>query len=198
MRGFERFRFTLRGAGLGASSLTLVLLFVAGCGSEKSEAAKFCKILTLQSDTIDRVNAQENTLMAQMDAWAGRIAFGGLGMNLGGPAPLPFLQQTNMLISQLDPVSKTLEINAVKAAYLQTQKAAIQNDLKMRLAYLGSIAALLQTANSNWRGNNFTVPNGIPQLSTQLRTYAPSQGNPLAAAVTAIRTKYEITDSDLR
>jgi predicted amidophosphoribosyltransferase len=194
--------------GLAAVSAAVYFIFnsqasagfpFSAVNAERTEAVSFCKALHQQQTSLSGLNSEEAPLMVSIAKWAGYVSFMGGSGESSNQQARQFAQQVQRLRQQVASVRQAIEGEKLNQAYTQTTRGNIVSELTKREQFLGEVGRLCgqSTSFGTTFGTQFQVPNSLRQLTSKLQTYSQSE-DVIDRGIRDLRTKYEITDVEIR
>ncbi len=188
--------------------LLATVAFISGCGKqERAEAVQFAKALTEKEAVFASANTAEQDFVNSALAWCGGITGKGAGRGVEldqNAAVATGLAKSAVAISaQLSQVRQAIDALPLKEEYPRSVRNELTTQLTNRQRSLQDMRALLQQSATQFleykQSRAYvgdTYPDGVGKLDALLRVYKPPE-DAVGAALTALRTKYGLKDSEL-
>ena len=187
--------------------LAATVLF-SGCGrEERAEAVRFSKTLQQKSADFAKANAMEKDFLASARVWCESIMANGAGrgdeLNQNAAVAKDLAKSAAFISTQVGAVRQAIYDEPVKHEYPQSIRVNLITQLTKRQRLLQEERALLDDSapgfldlrlSRDYKGDAY--PGGIPKLNAMLQTYM-SPEDFVGEAIQALKTKYNIQDSDL-
>jgi hypothetical protein len=181
---------------------------VTGCGKqERIEAVQFAKTLTEQKANFTSANTIEKELVSNARVWCGDIMANGAGRGAAldqNAAVAGELAKTAVAISsQLSQLRHAIDGQPLKEEYPRQVRDELTTQLTKRQRLLQDLRAWLEQSAprfleykqvKTYVGD--TYPDGIDKLNALLGAYKPPD-DALGAALTALQSKYRLSDSEI-
>lgn len=177
--------------------------FLGGCGKEeRSEAARFAKVLADETATFASANSTERDFVNNARAWCGGITTNGAGrgveLDQNAAVAAELGKSVVAISSQLSVVRQAINRPSLTRQYPRDVRAELTDQLTKRQRMLQELRVLFEQAapqfleykqNKAYVGD--TYPDGVAKLDALLRTYSPPN-DAVGAALTALQTKYRL------
>ena len=161
----------------------------------KDEAVSFCKLLTEQQAKLTNLNSSETLLRESLKPWAAKIS------SVGGTEPerqqaIEFWKKADFISQGLRGIVLSLKNGDLKLAANQTSRANLVTALQSRQEDMEHLTNYLKGCVDNLNQPTPAIPNAITQVNAKLNAMK-TPVDVLAPIINELRTKYNITDSEL-
>lgn len=177
----------------------VVLLFLVGCSTERSEAKRFCKVLYKESLSVDILNPQTAKMARVVGNWASNE-------NRVQPSQTKsvdiatFTTYLSGMSSGYHSASRALAVEELKTPFLQITRNDLVQDLEGRAFLVEQLNLLLQ----NYARDVVNNPKATLGMSMSALNAIESKAgecqqgtNKIQQSLREVRLKYSISDSDL-
>jgi hypothetical protein len=181
---------------LTLSVLGLLLVGLTSCSKDKSEAARFCRFLKSQEQQAIQIDNQEGQTLQSVATWTGQLAFLGVGQARPEEA-FALYRSVTPLQNAVNNLRRSLEAQKIDAPFVQTTRNSLVGQFKAREDFWTEVCQSLGRTGGEMQNTAFAhVPPSLNSLVNRVRAYTPQQGQ-LQAAMTQLRSKFELSDSDI-
>jgi hypothetical protein len=188
--------------------LAAVALF-SGCGKEeRMEAVRLCKTLQQKSADFAGANAMEKDFVASGRSWCGSVIETGSGrgdqLKQNMAVAKDLVKSAQFISTQVGAVRQAVYDEPIKQEYPQSIRVNLITQLTKRQRFLQEARALLDDTGPGfqelglgpgYKGDSY--PDSIPKLNVLLEG-AASPKDVVGEAIQALKTKYDLTDADLK
>jgi hypothetical protein len=192
----------------GLPLLLAVAAYLTGCGKqEHNEAVQLAKALTAKKADYISSNTTERDFVNSARAWCAGITTNGAGrgaeLEQNSSVAAQIAKSAVAVSAQLSQVRQAVDDLPLKEEYPREVRNTLITQLTKRQRVLQDMRALLEQSVpqfldyqkiKTYAGD--TYPDGIGKLNTMLGTYKEPE-DAIGAALTALKTKYGLTDSEL-
>ncbi len=189
--------------------LVPAICFVSACGKEeRAEAVRFSKVLEQKRTDFGGANAQEKEFVEGVKSWCGSIIANGAGrgeqLDQNAAVANDLAKSAASISAQVGQVRQAVTDETLKKEYVRDVRGAMLEQLSKRQRFLQDIRALLLESapvfvefrkNKDYKGDSY--PAGIGKLNDALQSYK-GPNDAVGKAIKDLKTKYDITDADLK
>lgn len=188
--------------------LLAAVAFIGGCGKqERIEAVQFAKTLAEKKAVFASANTIERDFVTSARAWCAGITVNGAGrgveLDQNAVVAAELAKSAVAVSSQLSQVRRAIAGQSLKEEYPGSVRNELTTQLTQRQRWLQDVRALLEQSapqfleyrkSKAYIGD--TYPEGVGKLDALLRGYKAPEDS-LGTAITALRTKYGLTDGEI-
>jgi hypothetical protein len=183
------------------------LLFTACGKQERLEAVRFAKTVAAAQGNFTSAGAIEKEFVENARAWSGGIVGYGSGraeeLDQNAAVAAELAKSVVAASAQLSQIRQAIDAQALSEEYPRSVRNTLTTQLTRRQRMLQDARVLLENAAAEFRHYREaklsaaeTYPDGVAKLAAMLTSYKPPE-NAVADALTALRTKYKLADTEI-